>query len=861
MSITPTYDNNRSRRLSGRASKQDDSAIRFVVGIGASAGGLQSIERLLKSMEPVPTDSAFIIVQHMSPDVESSMEEILQRFTDMGVVSVKDGMTLEPNTIFLIPPAKEMRLQGQSFTLADLDRDQIARPIDIFFESLAENYGKQAIGMVLSGTGSDGADGIETIHQRGGYTIVESLETAQFDGMPRNAIGKDCIDKVLSPEEIGQWLSAKFSDSEFEVELSTPLDRDELSGINLIFSLLAEKHENDFSCYKPETVARRIERRQKMNRSKSLLEYAELLRGNDEELELLYHDLLIGVTKFFRDTEAFERLAKHLNEQIQSLPVGDEFRVWVAGCATGEEAYSIAMLCHEAFDFANKPASFKIFATDIHGGSLEHASRGVYSPDSMEFVGLDRQQKYFDQEDSQRFQVGSVLRKHLVFARHNVVQDPPFTKMDVVTCRNLLIYLQTDAQAQAISSFHFALRRGGLMMMGASESPGRLSDEFEVVDEKWKFYSKLRNLPASSRGEKLDVMKASMARPRRLINLLNNDRPETLSFTGLLESYDLVLQEFVTSGILLDDQRNVMHIFGDACRYLSSKSGRFTGSITGFLLGDAKVSIASALIRAAKEPGKQVVLEGLKLPVGDTTEVTDVYVKSIKGQATSTHVWFVVFEPSQNSKSKEQAEKDETDIIRVNLSNDAYAAMESELMYTKESLSATIEQVERSNEELQAANEQLVAANEELQSTNEELHSVNEELYSVNAENQRKILALEEMTDDVDNLLASTDIGTIFLDEKLQIRRFTRAAANYVKLLPSDIGREITDFALHIDLPDFFEKIKSVFANAEPFSEHATAKNLNRVMVRVTPYFSQKKMKGAIVNFIDMGDVKPPADS
>ncbi len=857
MSTTPKYESNRPKRLSDQVSKSDDLALRFVVGIGASAGGLQSIERLLRSMEPVPTESAIVIVQHMSPDVESSMEEILKRFTDLGVISVQEGMKLEPNAIFLIPPAKEIRLVGQTFTLTDLDRDQIARPIDTFFQSLAESYGQQAIGMVLSGTGSDGADGIEAIHRHGGYTIVESLETAQFDGMPKNAIGKGCIDQVLSPEEIGQCLS-KFSDPEndFAVALKA-LDQEELSGINLIFSLLAERHENDFSCYKPETVARRIERRQKMNQSQSLLEYAELLRGNHEELELLYHDLLIGVTKFFRDAEAFDRLAKHLNEQIQSLPVGDEFRVWVAGCATGEEAYSIAMLCHEAFEFANKPPSFKIFATDIHGGSLERASRGTYAPDSMEFVGLNRQQKYFDREDSQRFQVGSVLRKHLVFARHNVIQDPPFTKMDVVTCRNLLIYLQTEAQVQAISSFHFALKRGGLMMMGASETPGRLSDEFEVVDEKWKFYSKLRNLPASVRGEKFDMMKASMTRPRRLINLLNNDRPEALSFTGLLEGYDLILQEYVTSGILLDDQRNMMHIFGDACRYLSSKSGRFTGSITGFLVGDAKVSIAAALIRAVQEPGKQIVLEGLPLPVGDTTEVTNVYVKSIKAQATSTHVWFVVFEPSQNPESQQAAEKEDAGVIRVNLSNDAYAAMESELMYTKESLSATIEEVETSNEELQATNEQLVAANEELQSTNEELHSVNEELYSVNSENQRKIMALEEMTDDVDNLLASTDIGTIFLDENLQIRKFTRAAANYVKLQTSDIGREITDFALHIDLPDFFEKINEVYATSEPFSEHATARNSTRVLVRITPYFSQKKMKGAIVNFIDMGDVNP----
>ncbi|MFK7769598.1 MAG: chemotaxis protein CheB [Mariniblastus sp.] len=852
MSITPAFDSNQPEHLAS-STESNKSSLRFVVGIGASAGGILSLERLLTSLGPTTGSAAFVVVQHMSPEIESSMEAILQRFTTMKVVAVEDGVQLEPDTVYLIQPAEEIRLDGLCLAVTDLDREQIPRPIDTFFQSLGEGGGDRAIGMVLSGTGSDGAEGIATIHQHGGTTIVESLETAQFDGMPKNAINKECIDMVLSPEEIGKWLTEQFSDPANKTEPIEKLNQAELSGVKLIFSLLAERHEIDFSCYKPETVARRIERRQQMNRSKSILDYAELLRGDNEELDLLYHDLLIGVTKFFRDTEAFERLAKHLNEQIQSLSKGEEFRVWVAGCATGEEPYSIAMLCHEAFDLAGKPACFKIFATDIHGGSLEHASRGVYDQDSMEFVGIERQQKYFEREGMERFQVGSILRRHLVFARHNVVQDPPFTKMDLVTCRNLLIYLRSDAQTQAISSFHFALKRGGIMMMGASESPGRLSEEFDVVDDVWKFYSKIRNLPMKSRGGKLDLMQAAMARPRRLVNLLNSDRPETLSFTGLIEGYDLILGEFVTSGILLDERRNVLHIFGNANRYLKSTSGRFTGSITGFLQGDAKVSIVAALIRTGKEPGRQIVLEDLNLPVGDGFEVTDVLVKALKGHSSEKYVWFIVFEPKPDV---EKSDDDEVgDEVRGNLPNDAYAAMESELMYTKESLSATIEQVETSNEELQASNEQLVAANEELQSTNEELHSVNEELYSVNAENQRKILALEEITDDVDNLLASTDIGTIFLDDELHIRKFTLAAANYVKLLPSDIGRDITDFALHIDLPQFFEKIKEVFETSEPFSEHATAKNLSRVLVRVTPYFSQKKIKGAIVNFIEMGEV------
>jgi two-component system CheB/CheR fusion protein len=826
--------------------------IHFVVGVGASAGGLKSLEKLLRSISP-NSQSAFVVVQHMAPDAESSMDEILSRFTSMKVVSAEQEMILSPNTIYLIPPAKEIRLSGHTFEVSKLDREQIARPIDTFFQSLAECYGKRAIGMVLSGTGSDGAEGIEMIHRMGGTTIVESLESAQFDGMPRNALATDCIDLVLKPSEIGVWLNQKFASPGEYPANPVGLGEQELTGINLIFSLLSEGYDIDFSYYKPATVARRIERRQQVNNKKAILDYAEFLRGNMDELDALYHDLLIGVTKFFRDTEAFSRLEKQIHERVALMDENDVFRVWTAGCATGEEAYSIAMICHEAFALLGKEPSFKIFATDAHGGSLDHASRGVYNASSLEFVGIDRQQRFFEQETDDEFRVSADLRRHLVFARHNVVQDPPFTKMDLVTCRNLLIYLKSEAQSKAISSFHFSLKRDGIMMMGSSESPGKLSDEFEVIDDVWKIYSKLRDLPSrykviTSKQRKI------MARPRKLVNLLNNDRPEAMSFTGLIEGYDLILSEFIESGVLLDDKRNVLHVFGGANRYLKSSSGRFTGSIMGFLDGDSKVAIAAALIRAHKEMGSQVILEDLKLPIGeDSFEVTDVFVKALVGHSASAFVWFVAFKTKPES-ADDNEQQDEENTIKVNLASDAYAAMESELIYTRESLSATIEEVETSNEALQATNEQLVAANEELQSTNEELHSVNEELYSVNAENQRKIGDLEEMTDDVNNLLASTDIGIIFLDSDLHVRKFTNAASNYIKLQATDIGRDITDFAMHVSTPELYDKIARVIASGEAYSTMTKTKSGSQVLVRVTPYWSNKKIKGAILNFIEMSE-------
>lgn len=849
----------------------DGSVINFVVGIGASAGGLRSLQRLFKSL-PVTDEVAYVVVQHISPVAESNMDEILSRYTKMNVSIVEHGMQIQAAHVYLIPPAKEIRLNGNRIEVHDLTRDQIAKPIDTFFESLAESFGGRAIAAILSGTGSDGSQGVRRIRAMGGTTIAESPMSAQFDGMPKAAVATDCIDFSLTPEQIAQWLIRQFSNPDQKPAIESELGEEQLTGIRLIFALLAKRHDIEFSYYKPATVARRIERRQQMRRLDSIFKYADFVEGNVEELDFLYHDLLIGVTKFFRDTEAFAKLSKHVKDAVAKQPAHEEFRVWVAGCATGEEAYSIAVVCDEAFKAVDRKPNYKIFATDVHGGALEGAARGVYSSDSMEYVGQQRRSRYFIQESDNSFRVSADLRRHMVFARHNVVQDPPFTRMNLLTCRNLLIYLNNEAQFKAVSAFHFSLKIGGMMMMGASETPGKFLTEFEVADETWKLFTKIRNLPVNA-AENNDILAVPMTRPRRLVNLLNSDRPETLSFTSLVEGYDLILKEYVSSGVMLNDKRSVMHIFGNANRYLKSNSGRFSGDLMSFLEDDVKVAIAAALIRARREMGKEILLEDLPMPLSDGgSELTDVSVRAMGGHSKSSFVWFITFEPKppiedpldgsddpgrsgEEGQATGQSATGESDSKRISVPRDAFTAMESELLYTKESLSASIDALETSNEELQATNEELVASNEELQSTNEELHSVNEELYSVNAENQRKIEALEEMTDDVDNLLASTDIGTIFLDSELRVRKFTRAASSYIKLLPSDIGRHLTDFATHIVCVDFYDKISRVITSGQSITEHVATRNSDRkVLVRILPYLSNGAVKGAIVNFIELDE-------
>ena len=472
----------------------DSSEVVFVVGLGASAGGLQSLEKLLRKIKP-GTGSALIVVQHFSPDVVSSMAEILGRSTDLKIQMVTQGMRLQPDTVFLIPPGKEIRLNGEQFESTDADRKQVTRVIDILFESLATSRGASSIGIILSGTGSDGSKGIKAIREAGGTTLVESFETAQFDGMPKSATQTGCVDFTLSPEDLSDWLNRQFYDPHKRPVVEDAIPPEALHGIELIFSLLTNRHEVDFSAYKPSTVARRIERRQQICKQKSIKEYAEFANDNVEELDLLYHDLLIGVTKFFRDTDAFLVLERCLTEMVKEIPDGEPLRIWSAGCATGEESYSLAMLAHDTFERLGRLPNYKVFATDIHQRCLDFASRGVYANDTMEYVSQERQEKFFTQESSTDFRVSNTLRKNMVFARHNVFNDPPFTNMHLVTCRNLLIYLKTNAQLKAISSFHFALQVDGLMMLGSSETVGPLADEFRHIDKTWRVFQKIKNHP------------------------------------------------------------------------------------------------------------------------------------------------------------------------------------------------------------------------------------------------------------------------------------------------------------------------------------------------------------------------------
>lgn len=828
------------------------------MGIGASAGGLKALEALFEHLSS-STGLTFVVVQHLSPDFKSVLNEILARHTTLPVVQAEHQMPLVGDTIFLIPPNRNIAIVDGQFVVTKMDRSAIQRPIDLFFQSLAHGYGRHSVGVILSGTGTDGVAGLRSIHEAGGLTIVQTPDSAQFDGMPANALATRCVNHVLPPAEIATALK-QFGATGEVPPTTQPLTSEELSGIRLVFSLLSERHGINFSDYKETTVARRLERRIQARDCKSVREYAEVLRDDIVEIDALYHDLLIGVTKFFRDAEAFFALQTRINKVVRRLGPDEELRIWVAGCATGEEAYTIAMLAREAFDRQSEEARMKILATDVHQGALDKAASGKFSAESLEFVTPARQTRFFTPAESQQYRVTQDLRRHIVFARHNVVEDPPFTKIHIVSCRNMLIYLQARAQQSAIAAFHFALEPDGIMMLGSSETPGKLEGEFETLEPTWRIYRKLRSLPSLLSehlpGSTLTNQPRGLQNgPRRMVNILNSDKPERLSFTGLLEAYDLLLEQYVSCGLLLDENRNVLHVFGDANRFLRSATGRFTGSIMRFLEGQARTTLGAALVRSVSQPDAKFVLRNVAIDVGDRVVDVDITVRSLVSELSKSFVWFVEFRDPLVATTVNEEE------IRVTRPGDDYHAIESELAFTRESLSATIEELETSNEELQSTNEELIASNEELQSTNQELHSVNEELYSVNAENHRKITELQEVTEDIENLLSSTEIGTIFVDRALNIRRFTPAATRYFHLVDHDIGRALSNFNHNLNVPDLERRIIEVLDSGDTVSIKIETKKSETILLKIVPYVGGSTRKGAIINIIDLAAIMGSDDT
>lgn len=844
----------------------------LIVGIGASAGGLEAIERFFSKM-PSGTGMAFVLVQHLSPDFKSLMDEVLARWTSLPIHRVENGMPLEADAIFLMPPKTTMVVSEGRLLLAEKEpKASLTLPIDIFFRSMARDLGRRSVAVVLSGTGSDGSRGIVDVHEAGGLVIAQSPETAKFDGMPRSAIDTGAVDLVLAPEEAVDALTRYAGNPQItqlsEMLLKAETDKLEETGLRHVFKLMRDGFGLDLDHYKITTIVRRIERRLLLRGIDHVDEYAEVLDTDPEELNRLYEDLLIGVTTFFRDPEAFERLrAEALEPLIATKEDGQDLRVWVAGCATGEEAYSLAILLDEALVSAGRRLNVKVFATDIHKESLEFASHGLYPTERTSALSPDRLETYFVETPGGR-QVAPRLRQSIVFAQHNLLKDAPFTRIDLVTCRNVLIYFQPDSQAKVLSLLHFGLRTGGVLFLGPSETLGEVGDEFDTLHTRWKVFQKRRDIrlaadvtlrhsprviPHDSSRRDSGLPELPVAAPRR----------ESQALSG----YDALLSLLIPSGMLVSADGTLLHTFGDGGSYLRRETGRFNQNALERLEGDLKAPVVNAMNSALKTRSP-VAYVGLTVRLGDGRQRTvDLRARPVFDERYQSAS--VLIELSDVGGDHQVSAASDALLDSGSVSAEQISGLELELRFVKESLQATIEELETSNEELQATNEELVASNEELQSTNEELQSVNEELYTVNAEHQRKIRQLSELSRDMDHLMACTEVHTVFLDELLRIRKFTPGGAEAFNFLPRDIDRRIDAFTPTFECERFVEKVESVIRTGNPVEEEVRRRDGSWFLMRILPYGADNSstqsgppgVDGAVLTLVEITKVKRASDA
>jgi two-component system CheB/CheR fusion protein len=823
-----------------------------VVGMGASAGGLDPLVAFFDHL-PRETGMAFVIVQHLSPDFKSVMDELLRRHTALPIHLVEDGMPVEADHVYLIPAKKEMIVSGGRLLLTERDRQQeLTLPIDVFFRSLAQDAGARAVAIVLSGGGSDGSRGIRDVHEAGGLVIVQSAASAQFDGMPRAAYDTGVADHVLPPDAMPRALVEYAS----RAQAAPPniATAEEATGLEAVYRMLQEEFGIDFTHYKPSTVTRRIERRLALARSQNIDEYVRKVRQERDELDALYHDLLIGVTRFFRDPEAFALLEQQvLPELFAQTPPETPLRLWVAGCATGEEVYSLAIVVHELMArLGERPV--KIFATDVHRGSLERAALAAYEDDAVANVSAERLARYFTRIGG-AYQVVPELRQNVVFAQHDVIRDAPFTRIDLITCRNLLIYLQPAAQQRVLSFFHFSLRQGGALLLGPSEGLGTLAHGFEMLDKRWQLYRKHGEVRTPLGGPlRRGTGPEGRGAPMALAKVVPRH-----SLAQLLGTYDALLDEAMPPSLLVGENGELVHAFAGASRFLRLRDGRSGLQVLDLVDDELKMVLMGGLKRALLDAAP-VVFKGVRIREqgGQGEQTLKVTVRRVRAR-TDAPVHLLVSLEAMESVARTPERATEFDLDQV--SRQQVAALQAELSHTKESLQAAIEQLEASNEELQASNEELQASNEELQSTNEELQSVNEELYTVNAEYQRKITELTELTNDMDNLLASTEVGTIFLDGQLRIRRFTPQVAATFDLVPHDVGRPIEAFAHKMEHPELVEDLRRVLATGQPVERDLRDVNGQSYFLRVLPYRAKGGVGGVVLTLIDVSGLKEAEDA
>lgn len=817
-----------------------------VIAIGASAGGLEALERFFQKLRS-DLGVAVVVIQHLSPDHKSMMDDLLSKHTFMPVKLAEEGMPIAANHVFLIPPAKTITIKAGRLHLLPKIPHELTLPVDIFFSSMAQSYGEKCVGVVLSGTGSDGAKGCFRIRESGGKVLVQDPVTAKFDGMPRSVMNVLTPELVHEPEflatAINQFISVAPGSHIFPV-----IKNESASPITEIINKLHEVYGIDFSEYKFGTVERRILRRVQVCNLRNHDDYLSYLSVNPEELVTLKKEILIPVSSFFRDTKVFAYLKEHVIPELINKNPGQAIRVWVAGCATGEEAYSYAMLFNEVFHDLNQWPQLKIFATDVEQENITFAGAGLYPLHIVDEVGTERIQKFFIKKQ-QGYVIRNEIRQHIVFARHNVLTDPPFTKTHLVSCRNTLIYFQPGAQQKSFQRFHYSLLKGGYLVLGSSESLGAYQNDYIKTDSRLKIFQQNKSndysLSFNQTAMKPSIKNGQPAHPAT--NRLALANPILVGQNALIHNY-------APPSILIDKGRKVVHVYGSAQKYLQLSDGTATLDISRLLVGKLTAFGMAVLHKVMKENAEFSTV----IAIGDAVhqkETIRIVVRPVSLESHSEVHYLMSFEPLSTAA----AVTADTPMVDVELAtHERIQALEADLSATRDSLQATIEELETSNEELQATNEELMSSNEELQSTNEELQSVNEELYTVNSENQEKIEILNRLNNDLENIARASHIPTIFLDESLQITRFTSEITSLFRLRSVDIGRPISDFSHELDYPDLITDVQKVLRmDAATHREVRTWSN-KWYLVRILPFKELKKPDThcVVMTFVEITSLK-----
>ena len=844
----------KSTVLSKERTSDSDTGQFPIVGIGASAGGLEALEQFLGNV-PEKSGMAYVVVQHLDPTQKGMLPELLQRVSLMPVFQVKDRMAVKPNCVYVIPPNKSMSiLNGVLHLFEPMEVRGLRLPIDFFLRSLADDRHERSIGLILSGMGSDGSSGLKSIKERNGIVMVQEPSNAKFDSMPRNAIDSVLADIVapanLLPERLIEFLKhIPIVRSDLDIEIK------DKSSLEKIIILLRTYTGNDFSFYKKNTIYRRIERRMGVHNIDKISLYVNFLQDNPIEVNILFKELMIGVTNFFRDPEVWENLKeKVIPNIISNLQPGSILRAWVPGCSTGEEAYSLAIVFKEVVEKINPHGGFslQIFATDLDSEAIEIARKGIFSANIIADVSPARLNRFFLAMDDGYF-INTEIRETIVFAQHNIIMHPPFTKIDILSCRNLLIYLEPELQKKLLSLFFYSLNSKGIMVLGSSETLGTQSHLFSSLDAKLKIFKRaisaqvpeLFDFPTTySRNRPASIDKLVPAKPVPSIQTLADQ---------------LLLQNFAPAGVLVNENGDIIYVSGHTGKYLEPAVGKANMNIFAMLREGLRNEFPVAFRKAIMNR-ETVILHNVRLGTNGNAQKLDINIQWLdKPDSLSGKIMIIFTEVLETGDIKLQARKEKKTIKSIRQSE-----LEKELKDTHEKMQDTLEEMQTSQEELKSSNEELQSTNEELQSTNEELtsskeemQSMNEELQTLNAELQSKVDDFSRVNNDMKNLLNSTDIATLFLDKELNIRRFTIQATKIIKLIKSDIGRPFTDLVTDLIYPELSADALEVLKTLVFIQKPIPTKDGRWFNIRIMPYRTlDDRIDGLVITFINISELK-----